>query len=75
MLIENIFVINGFFFEKKKIQNIRTRKYIYIYILFKVMQINKFIFPRSLFIFRINPIKILQELYTRLRHVFKKEQI
>lgn len=73
MLIENIFVTNGFFFEKKKIQNIRTRKYIYI--LFKVMQINKFIFPRSLFIFRINPIKILQELYTRLRHVFKKEQI
>lgn len=39
------------------------------------MQINKFIFPRSLFIFWINPIKILQELYTRLRHVFKKEQI
>lgn len=39
------------------------------------MQINKFIFPRSLFIFWINSIKILQELYTRLRHVFKKEQI
>lgn len=72
MLIENIFVTNGFFFEKKKYE---THKYIYIYILFKVMQINKFIFPRSLFIFRINPIKILQELYTRLRHVFKKEQI
>lgn len=71
MLIENI-RDKWIFLRKKKYE---THKYIYIYILFKVMQINKFIFPRSLFIFWINPIKILQELYTRLRHVFKKEQI
>lgn len=74
MLIENI-RDKWIFLRKKKKYKTLEHVNIYIYILFKVMQINKFIFPRSLFIFWINPIKILQELYTRLRHVFKKEQI
>lgn len=50
MLIENI-RDKWIFLRKKKKYKTLEHVNIYIYILFKVMQINKFIFPRSLFIF------------------------